>query len=342
MKKLVKVSKSSLDDDDYSDLGEKLSTIIPPKEILILGTGEAGTSTLFKQFRYLSKENLYEKEAISTKNFIENNIIEAMYTIVKYCQNHGISTPVEGDIKLFDKFENIPVAEFHNYYNVELYKIIQELWKDEKLKEIFTKCRYTDHIPENAEIFLNEIERFCPTSDYKPTLLDSLLYRRINSGIIEVSMSYENDSYKIYDVSGQTNERKKWSGLFNTTMNMIFVCSLSEYDEKMYEDDETNRLFDSIQCFKECVNHEFFRNTKIFLLFTKKDLFEKKIQTVKLSESFPEYQDDNNAKNAFGFIKEQFLKQLDTLEEDRIKIYSICTLNNDEVKKVLKNILNSI
>ena len=61
-------------------------------------------------------------------------------------------------------------------------------------------------------------------------------------------------------------------------MKVIFTVSLSEYDENLYEDDETNRLKDSLECFKQCINLDVFQKKNIFLVFTKKDLFKKKLK----------------------------------------------------------------
>ena len=88
-KALTAASKSSLEDEDYLDLNTKLD-VVHSTEIVILGTGESGTSTLFKQFRYLTNEKNNE-EITYTKNFIVNNIVESMNSMVKYCLENNIS-----------------------------------------------------------------------------------------------------------------------------------------------------------------------------------------------------------------------------------------------------------
>jgi len=88
-KALSAASKSSLEDEDYLDLNTKLD-VVHSTEIVILGTGESGTSTLFKQFRYLTNEKNNE-EITYTKNFIINNIVESMNSMVKYCLENNIS-----------------------------------------------------------------------------------------------------------------------------------------------------------------------------------------------------------------------------------------------------------
>jgi len=46
-------------------------------------------------------------------------------------------------------------------------------------------------------------------------------------------------------------ERNKWLRCFAGIDGLIFVSSLSEYDQLMREDDNTNRLQDSLQFFCE-------------------------------------------------------------------------------------------
>jgi guanine nucleotide-binding protein G(i) subunit alpha len=56
------------------------------------------------------------------------------------------------------------------------------------------------------------------------------------------------------DVGGQRCERKKWIHCFEGVQCIIFVTSLSEYNQKCYEDDETNRMKESLLVFDEIVN----------------------------------------------------------------------------------------
>ena len=57
---------------------------------------------------------------------------------------------------------------------------------------------------------------------YETTFLDSVLIRRINSGVIEMTTSFEATLYKIYDVGGQVNERKKWSNCLKISFFLTF------------------------------------------------------------------------------------------------------------------------
>lgn len=89
--------------------------------------------------------------------------------------------------------------------------------------------------------------------------------------------------------SGQRNERKKWIFTFRGKPYVIFFVAMSEFDQKCYEDDETNRTMESLLLFDEIINSTWFSESMVFLVFTKVDIFEEKLKTTDLSVCFPDY-----------------------------------------------------
>ena len=63
------------------------------------------------------------------------------------------------------------------------------------------------------------------------------------------------------DVGGQRSERRKWMHCFQDVTAVIFCVALSEYDLKLYEDDSTMRMDDSVKLFKEVCNNKWFKGT---------------------------------------------------------------------------------
>lgn len=80
---------------------------------------------------------------------------------------------------------------------------------------------------------------------------------------------------------------------------MIFVTSLSEYDQKCYEDNETNRTKESLLLFDEIINSRWFAQTNVIVFFNKDDLFKEKIKKVDLKVSFPDYDGKNTNYSKF-------------------------------------------
>lgn len=49
--------------------------------------------------------------------------------------------------------------------------------------------------------------------------------------------------FGVYDVGGQRSERRKWISVFDYVNAIIFVASISEYDQRVREDNRTvNKL----------------------------------------------------------------------------------------------------
>ena len=57
----------------------------------------------------------------------------------------------------------------------------------------------------------------------------------------------------------------------------MFVASLSEFDQVLYEDETKNRLDEALELFAQISNSKWFVNAALILFLNKKDLFEKKV-----------------------------------------------------------------
>lgn len=122
-----------------------------------------------------------------------------------------------------------------------------------------------------------------------PTQQDVLRARVKTVGIVEADFMIDNYKFKMVDVGGQRNERRKWIHVFDDVTAIIFVTSLSEYDQTLFEDDTMNRMKESLLLFEEICNVRYFKSTSIIVFFNKKDLFEEKIKHISLTSCFPEY-----------------------------------------------------
>merc|ERR1711994_927127 len=117
-----------------------------------------------------------------------------------------------------------------------------------------------------------------------PSDQDILLVRHRTTGVIEQKFGIRGTSFHIFDVGGQKSERKKWIHCFEHVTAVIFVASLSCYDEVMFEDEEKNSMVDSIELFEKICNNEWFKDTAMILFLNKKDLFAEKIQTIPITD----------------------------------------------------------
>ncbi len=73
------------------------------------------------------------------------------------------------------------------------------------------------------------------------------------TGIVETSFLIDGNTFKMYDVGGQRNERKKWIHCFENVTAVLFVGAISEYDQKLFEDESQNRMVEALSLFEEIV-----------------------------------------------------------------------------------------
>ena len=69
----------------------------------------------------------------------------------------------------------------------------------------------------------------------------------------------------------------------------MFIISLSDYNQTLWEDETTNRMLEAEKLFGEMLNNVFFRETPFIVFFNKLDLFKEKFRKVSLSEAYKEY-----------------------------------------------------
>jgi len=108
------------------------------------------------------------------------------------------------------------------------------------------------------------------------------------------------------DVGGQRNERKKWIHCFQGVTAVIFCVALSEYDQKLFEDNSQNRMIESMLLFDEICNSRWFVDTDIILFLNKTDLFKEKLKKKDLSVCFPDYKGGQIYEPASKFILDKF------------------------------------
>ncbi|ETO20922.1 hypothetical protein RFI_16282 [Reticulomyxa filosa] len=91
----------------------------------------------------------------------------------------------------------------------------------------------------------------------------------------------ENDSTLSVYVCGKKmkirNERRKWIHQFENVSAVVFVASLSSFDEPMFDDETINSLQDSIELFEDICNTHYFVHQHMILVLNKQDLLQEKI-----------------------------------------------------------------
>eukprot|EP00455_Lapot_gusevi_P008767 TRINITY_DN1385_c0_g2_i1.p1 TRINITY_DN1385_c0_g2~~TRINITY_DN1385_c0_g2_i1.p1 ORF type:complete len:158 (+),score=63.37 TRINITY_DN1385_c0_g2_i1:52-525(+) len=137
----------------------------------------------------------------------------------------------------------------------------------------------------------------------------------------------------MFDVGGQRNERKKWIHCFENVTAVIFVAAMSEYDQVLFEDENTNRMIEALNLFDEICNSRWFRDTSMILFLNKRDLFAEKIKKVDLSVCFPEYPGGLDYMAGADFIQGQF-ETKNKNPKKQVYTHITCATDTDNVRHV--------
>merc|ERR1712227_871137 len=135
--------------------------------------------------------------------------------------------------------------------------------------------------------------------------------RVMTTGIVkfDFEVPHQNTKFKfeLIDVGGQRTERRKWIHVFEDVTAVLFIISLSDYNQTLYEDENTNRMHESERLFGEILNNLWFRNTAFIVFFNKVDLFKEKLKTHPLTITYKDYKGSQNFDEALNFVKNRFL-----------------------------------
>jgi guanine nucleotide-binding protein G(i) subunit alpha len=123
----------------------------------------------------------------------------------------------------------------------DLADAIRSLWRDPGVKEAVRRSREFQ-LNDSAVYYFNAIDRMA-AGNYLPTDQDILRSRVKTTGITETTFKVGELTYRLFDVGGQRSERKKWIHCFENVTALVFLVSLSEYDQMLYEDESVVCIF---------------------------------------------------------------------------------------------------
>lgn len=296
-------------------------------KLLLLGAGESGKSTLFKQMIILYGEKMDESYRMGYDDIISNNIITAMKTLCTQSAHMNVRLQADSaESKLV-----VDQCKGDEKIDETLAAHIQRLWADPGVQHVFDK-RAQFQLTDSANYFFGRLDDI-QKPDYIPSEQDVLRSRVRTTGIVENSFEIDGNKFKMFDVGGQRNERKKWIHCFENVTAVLFVAAISEYDQMLYEDENTNRIIEALELFDEICNSRWFRETAMILFLNKSDLFQKKIQKVTLRVCFPEYDGEDNYKEGSEYLRLKFMQKNRT-DNKVVYTHVTCATNTQNVQRV--------
>jgi len=305
---------------------------------LLIGGGESGKSTIVKQMRILFDNGFTEDDRQTYKEIISSNIILSMRSLVMGLQEMAVEFSPENQptVEVFTSNATL----FEQNVTPEIGAAVAKLWKDPLVQKAFHDHHLTFQIPDSAAYFFDNIDRVM-VSGYKPSDTDILHCRARTTGINEVTFHVEDAHFRMVDVGGQRSERRKWIHCFQNVTGLIFFVALSEYDQKLYEDETVNRMHESIMLFAEICNCQWFKDAALILFLNKSDLFREKIATIDLNVCFPDYDGGCDYEEAISYIRRKFVS-LNQNASKKIFVHVTCATDTQMVQKVFEVVRDTL
>jgi len=311
---------------------------------LLLGAGSSGKSTFFKQLKCIHGNGFTSKDRRDYAAQIENQVISQMQKLIL----RGRELIEENEEGKYDDLEIQSAeakksAEFMEYLgtqqvNDEVAGHIEILWRDQGIQNTW-KLRGLISVPDSSEHFFERVQRIA-ADNYKPSDEDILLVRKRTTGIIEEHFIIRSTKFHIFDVGGQRNERKKWMHCFERVTAVIFVASLSSYNEVLLEDETVTVMNEEINLFENICNSRWFTDTAFILFLNKRDLFELKFKTnqIPLRKCFSDFHGDQNELNrGMEFIKKKYLSRNNSAQK-QIYCHFTCATDKDNVTNLFNDV----
>ncbi|XP_028569723.2 guanine nucleotide-binding protein subunit alpha-15 [Podarcis muralis] len=274
-------------------------------KLLLLGTGESGKSTFIKQMRIIHGLGYAEEDRKEFAKVVYQNIFMSIQAMVRAMEVLQIS---------YAQPENAQNAEL--LMAVDTYKMkemdarharmIKSLWRDGGIRTCYQR-RSEYHLLDSTFYFLSNLDRIA-AAGYVPSPQDILRTRVPTTGINEYCFSVQKVRLRIVDVGGQRSERRKWIHCFENVIALIYLASLSEYDQSLEENTSENRMRESLDLFRTILELPWFWNTSIILFLNKVDILEEKILSSDLAAYFPSFPGPKrDAHAAKHFILEMYM-----------------------------------
>lgn len=270
------------------------------------GAGESGKSTIIKQMRIIHTKGFEEDERIQVKAVIYSNVIMAFRVLLEIMNDHNIEFAKDATATHAEMIEHVDtdVSSDHAFRDPKIKEAMTELWMDAGVQKAVTKG-HEFALNDNLQYFFSDLDRLF-TPDWMPNDQDMLRARLKTTGITESVFDLKDLIFRMMDVGGQRSERKKWIHCFEGVHCLMFMASLSGYDQALIEDVNANQMHEALMLFETLVNGEWFEEKPIILFLNKIDLFRAKLKVSPIANHFPDYTGGDDEEKAKKFFENRF------------------------------------
>lgn len=297
---------------DTSERGPVQTEQLASGTLLVVGTQYSGKSTVVAQLAYRLLRRL-DSEA-SRKRYsvlIKQQIVNDMCDLVRK------ATQIE-DFSWTEAQAPIVKRCVGGMLTIDDLSPVATLWHDARLQECYFRLAAKGHMHEDSvDSFFDKIG-IISRPQWVPTFNDVLRHRSQTQETRHCQMPFAHEFSRhlwhkidVVDVSGAREQRRSWMHYFDETELVMFVAALSDYSCTVAGSD-ANALAEAMLMFRTLARCKWFTQKTLVLVFTKDDIFRRKIQVDSIGNYFPSAPQGIEGcqyTTALEFIKQQFYEQ---------------------------------
>ncbi|KAJ7215876.1 heterotrimeric G protein alpha subunit 4 [Mycena pura] len=288
-------------------------------QILLLGTCWSGKSTFLKQMRLSYNLAFSKLEIESSRQCIWADLTDSLKFLVDSLDPLALPDALRRAAALVS---SAPDIGQHEAFPQAFMFAMQTLWRAAEVQAvikdgsgfIYERCAmqppaYLPVVTQQSisvSYYLAEAPRlFSPA--YVPTVQDLLHVRVRSIGITETVLRGNGYDMLVVDVGGSKSERRKWLHALKEVTSIIFVVSLSGYNEHLIEDKDDNQMRDAMVVWNAICRSRWFTQSPLVLCLNKNDVFERQILHSDIVEFFPDFDGERKKADAGrDYFRERF------------------------------------
>ncbi|XP_050951294.1 guanine nucleotide-binding protein subunit alpha-15.1 isoform X2 [Labeo rohita] len=312
-------------------------------KVLLLGTGESGKTTFIKQMRIIHGKGFSEEDRRGYAKLVFQNIFTAMKAMTVAMNTLKIPYANPQNEVYGKQFQVVDVRQMTHLDRMYV-DAIRRLWADDGIKACYSRRREYQLL-DSTEYYMTNLERIA-APEFIPTAQDVLRVRFPTTGINDYSFTVEKITLRIVDVGGQKSERRKWIHCFENVTSLIFLASLSEYDQVLEENNKENRMKESLSLFYTTIHSPWFATASIILFLNKMDILEEKVKASDLKTYFTGFNGkQRNAQEAMTFIHNMYKQRsvcAETKESKNVYTHFTCATDTSNIRKVFNDVKDTV
>ncbi|OCB89782.1 guanine nucleotide-binding protein alpha-2 subunit [Sanghuangporus baumii] len=258
-------------------------------KVLLLGAGDSGKSTILKvghrlpdssrdgvsspyyvgdtyyvgdddQMRLIHDVHFSPQEFEFYRQLVFSNITQGMKQVLEAFEDMELQLPEDME-PYAQMLEEPPDVKDGQPFPSDYYEPLKALWENSVVQKAWGRGNEAA-LPDNLPYFLGHLERVFKT-DYYPSEQDIIRCKARTVGITETMFKLRSHEMLMVDVGGQKSERRKWIHCFQDVTTILFLVSLSGYDQCLVEDKDANQMQDAMTIWDSICHSQWFRQTSI-------------------------------------------------------------------------------